>query len=177
MALPIRGNRKRNQPWIFIGRTDTEAESPILSPPDEKSQFNSLKKNPCLGSLKAKGEACGRKMRWLGSIINLMNMNLSKFQEIMIDRGACHVWSLSQTRLSDWITTKIRARKLNSTHQNAGTSPSQQETCTSYWTNLNHWRHRPESRINMTQYSGEKRHTELNQMKRQEKYCTNEIKR
>ena len=29
-------NLKGNQPWIFIGRTDTEAEAPILWPPDGK---------------------------------------------------------------------------------------------------------------------------------------------
>ena len=32
-------NRKGNQPWIFIGRTDAEAEAPILWPPDAKSQL------------------------------------------------------------------------------------------------------------------------------------------
>ena len=32
------GNPKRNQPWIFIGRTDAEAETPRLGPPDEKRQ-------------------------------------------------------------------------------------------------------------------------------------------
>ena len=32
-------NPKGDQPWIFIGRTDTEAEAPILWPPDEKSQL------------------------------------------------------------------------------------------------------------------------------------------
>ena len=32
-------NPKGNQPWIFIGRTDTEAEAPILWPPDVKSRF------------------------------------------------------------------------------------------------------------------------------------------
>ena len=32
-------NPKGNQPWIFIGRTDAEAEAPILRPPDEKSQL------------------------------------------------------------------------------------------------------------------------------------------
>ena len=30
---------KLNQPWIFIGRTDAEAEAPILWPPDGKSWF------------------------------------------------------------------------------------------------------------------------------------------
>ena len=32
-------NPKENQPWIFIGRTDSEAEAPILWPPDVKSRF------------------------------------------------------------------------------------------------------------------------------------------
>ena len=32
-------NPKGNQPWIFIGKTDTEAEAPILWPPDTKSQL------------------------------------------------------------------------------------------------------------------------------------------
>ena len=32
-------NPKGNQPWIFIGRTDAEAEAPVLWLPDEKSQL------------------------------------------------------------------------------------------------------------------------------------------
>ena len=32
-------NPKGNQPWILIGRTDAEAEAPVLWPPDEKSQL------------------------------------------------------------------------------------------------------------------------------------------
>ena len=32
-------NTKGNQPWIFTGRTDAEAEVPILCPPDAKSQL------------------------------------------------------------------------------------------------------------------------------------------
>ena len=32
-------NPKGNQPWIFMGRTDTEAEVPLLWPPDAKSQL------------------------------------------------------------------------------------------------------------------------------------------
>ena len=37
-------NPKGNQPWIFIGRTDAEAEAPILWPPDVKSQL--IEKDP-----------------------------------------------------------------------------------------------------------------------------------
>ena len=32
-------NLKENQPWIFIGRTDAEAKTPILWPPEEKSRL------------------------------------------------------------------------------------------------------------------------------------------
>ena len=51
-------NPKGNQPWIFIGRTDAEAEAPILWPPDAKSQL--IGKDPDAGKdwrQKEKGEA------------------------------------------------------------------------------------------------------------------------
>ena len=38
---------KENQPWIFIERTDAEAEAPILWPPDVKSQL--IGKDPDAG--------------------------------------------------------------------------------------------------------------------------------
>ena len=46
-------NSKGNQLWIFIGRTDAEAEAPMFWPPDAKSQLNgkdpdvSLYENSC----------------------------------------------------------------------------------------------------------------------------------
>ena len=40
-------NPKGNQPWIFIGMTDAEAEAPIFWPPDVKSQLTG--KNPDAG--------------------------------------------------------------------------------------------------------------------------------
>ena len=40
-------NPKGNQPWIFIGRTDAEAEAPVLWPPDAKSRL--VGKNPDAG--------------------------------------------------------------------------------------------------------------------------------
>ena len=41
-------NPKRNQPWIFIGWTDAEAEAPILWSPDVKSQL--IGKDPDAGN-------------------------------------------------------------------------------------------------------------------------------
>jgi len=40
-------NPKENQPWIFIGRTDVEAEAPILWAPDVKNQL--IGKDPDTG--------------------------------------------------------------------------------------------------------------------------------
>ena len=47
-------NPKGNQTWIFIGRTDTEAEASILWPPDVKSRF--IEKDPVLGKNEHKKE-------------------------------------------------------------------------------------------------------------------------
>ena len=73
-------NPKGNQPWIFIGRTDAEAEAPILWPLDAKSR---LEKTLMMGKIEGKSR---RRMRWLDGIINLMDMNLIKFWEIVKDR-------------------------------------------------------------------------------------------
>ena len=51
-------NPKGNWPWIFTGRTDAEAEAPILWPPDAKSWLTG--KDPLWGRLRAKGEEGGR---------------------------------------------------------------------------------------------------------------------
>ena len=52
-------------------------------------------------------------MRWLDSIIDATDMNLSKLEEMVEDRGAwfsaVHGVAKTQTRLSDWTATKIEA--------------------------------------------------------------------
>ena len=67
-------NPKGNQSRIFIGRTDAEAETPILWPPDVKT--NSLEKALFLGKIEGERRRW-QKMRWLDSIIDSANMNLS----------------------------------------------------------------------------------------------------
>ena len=47
-------NPKGNQPWLVIGKTDAEAEAPILWPPDAKSQL--IGKHPDAGKDRGKEE-------------------------------------------------------------------------------------------------------------------------
>ena len=76
---------KGNQSWVFIGRTDAEAETPILWPLDVKT--DSLEKTLMLGKIKDRSRRAWQRMRWLNRIIDSMDMNLSKLREIVKDRG------------------------------------------------------------------------------------------
>ena len=93
---------KGNEQWLFIGRTDAEAEAPILWSPDTKSGL--LGKDPDAG--KDRGQEKGM-TGWDGWIP--MVMSLSKFWEIMKDReawnAAAHAVTDSWTPLRDWKTT------------------------------------------------------------------------
>ena len=69
-------NPKRNQPLILIGRTD--AEAPVLWPPDEKSW--PIEKTLMLGKIEGRGRREWQRMRWLDCITELMDMSLSQLQ-------------------------------------------------------------------------------------------------
>ena len=65
-------NPKGNQPWIFIGRTDAEAEAPIFWPPDAKSQFSGKD----LGMTEGRRRRVWQRMRWLDGITDSIDMSL-----------------------------------------------------------------------------------------------------
>ena len=69
-------NPKGYQPWIFTGWTDAKTEAAMLWPPDVKEPTH-WERPWCWGRLKAKREG-GQRIRWLNSIMNSMDKNLSK---------------------------------------------------------------------------------------------------
>ena len=83
------------------GRTDTEAEAPILWPPDVKSWL--IGKDPDAGKIEGRRRRGRQRMKWLDGITNLMGMSLSKLQETL------NSW----TWLSDWTATACQRNSNN----------------------------------------------------------------
>jgi len=82
-------NPKGNQSWIFIGRTDAEAEAPILWPPDVKNWLTG--KDPDAGKdwrQEEKGTTEDGMAKWHHWLNDITDMSLSKLQKIMKNREA-----------------------------------------------------------------------------------------
>ena len=101
-------NSKGNQPWIFIGRNDAEAEVPILWPPDVKSWF--IGKYPDAGQdwkQEEKGTTEDEMVGW-----HKPSMSLSKLQEMVKDREA---WCAAV--MQSWVRHNWATEQQNSQYQ------------------------------------------------------------
>ena len=97
-------NPKGNQPWIFIGRTDAEAEASILWHWIQKA--DSLEKILMLGKTEGKNRSGWQRMRWLDSITDSMDMSE---QTVGVSEGqgsltCCSSWGHKEIQLSDCTT-------------------------------------------------------------------------
>ena len=96
-------NLKGNQSWIFIGRTEAEAESPRLRSLDGKSWV--IGKYPDAGKDWGRRRKGCLRVRWFYGITGSVDMSLSKLKKMVKEREAwcaVHGVPMRQTQLCDW---------------------------------------------------------------------------
>ena len=100
-------NPKGNQPWLLFGRTDAEAETPILWLPDVKRRL--IRKDPDAGKTEGRKRRGQQRVRWLDGITNSMDKSLHTLGvgEGQGNLACCSPWGLKESDTTDdWTELK-----------------------------------------------------------------------
>ena len=97
-------NPKGNQPWIFTGRTDAEAEAPILWPPDAKSQI--IGKDPDAGKdwgQEEKGMTEDEMIGWHHQLNRHESEQIPEDSEGQGSLACCNSWGHKESDPTEWL--------------------------------------------------------------------------